>query len=114
MITYSVFSETYSHASYYYFMYIPVPDKALCCNPRRENDRRMILEDLENFAPSPLIFIPIGSSFLMADGSFVICSNNWESYNNANKVMQVLCVLFLRSPVSGHQQEGQDYPLLVA
>ena len=61
---------------------IPAPDKAVCCNPGRENESRsrMILEDLENLAPSPLIFILIGCSDLIAVGSFAICNNK-----NVNK-----------------------------
>lgn len=47
---------------YFNFLCLPDPESTFFCNPGRENDIKIKLEDLVKRAPSPLSFTLIGTS----------------------------------------------------
>ena len=76
VIACNVFSESYTRImlcdiATYTAAYPLLTEQSVCCNPGRENDSRKVLEDLENLAPSPLIFILI--RVIQFDGCWNLC-----------------------------------------
>lgn len=72
-------------AIYLFFFVLPDPDRTFFCNPGRENDIKIRLEDFEKRAPSPLSFTLIGTSGVTVVTLLDFCQRVRHHNNNTDE-----------------------------
>ena len=78
---------------------LPDPESTLFCNPGKENDIKIRLEDLEKRAPSPLSFTFIGTSDAIVDKALDFCEKNYGKTSN-NNIIAILVGLLASFEIS--------------